>query len=98
MRSGSCVTRAAVPRSFVRSARHLTISIGLVLSLGGCVGVRGEDCGTVIAKVQVCDPSAAGAPRFVLALQCPGTQPSCVAMDVSTPAGCAAFMGCLYGD
>lgn len=68
--------------------------------LGGCClgGVSGSDCETVIDKILVCDPSAAGVPRATLALQCAGTQPSCVAMDVSTPAGCAAFMGCLYGD
>lgn len=72
----------------------------LAALLAGCCfgGVSGTDCETVIDKILICDPSAAGAPRATLALQCAGTQASCVGMDVSTPAGCAAFMGCLYGD
>lgn len=70
-----------------------------LLSFGCCFGgVSGSDCETVIDEILICDPSAASVRRATLAIQCSGTSPACVGMDVTTPAGCAAFMGCLYGD
>lgn len=70
----------------------------LALWLSGCCvgGLSSSDCETVIDKIIVCDPTAAGVARPSLSLQCMGTAPRCVTLPTSTPEECAAFMGCLY--
>jgi hypothetical protein len=69
----------------------------LTASCGGEAAVSAE-CTALVDKILACDPSAAGVSRSTLEPQCAGAPMRCAAMDTSTPAGCTAFMGCLYGD
>ena len=82
----------------MRAAGAPSLGVGAALVLSGCCigGVSGSDCETVVDKILVCDPTAAGSTRATLMLQCAGTAPGCVAIDTTTPEGCAAFLGCLY--
>ena len=72
--------------------------VALAMLLSGCCvgGLSSSDCETVIDKIIVCDPTAAGVARSTLSLQCMGTAQRCVDLPIGTPEQCTAFMGCLY--
>jgi hypothetical protein len=82
----------------VQSLRAAVLVVAVVVA-AGCSRKDAPvdpDCVAFVEKILKCDPSAPASMRDEPEKHCPAARRSCGAKDVSTPAGCAAFMGCLY--
>lgn len=76
---------------------------GILLSSAACGGCRDAPvdpaCAALVEKLDRCDATAKDMPTWYrrdLERHCGKAQKACAALDASTPAGCSAFIGCLY--
>ncbi len=73
--------------------------VAAILATTGCSrkpAAVDPDCVAFVEKILKCDPSAPPSMRAEPEKFCPANRRSCGSKDVSTPAGCGQFMGCLY--
>jgi hypothetical protein len=70
-----------------------------VLFLSGCgrqPAPVDPQCAALVEKILKCDPTAPASMRSEPEKHCPTNRLACAQKDVSSPAGCGPFMGCLY--
>jgi hypothetical protein len=83
----------------MKLARAALFLIAGLLAAAGCsrkAPAVDPDCVTLVEKILKCDSTALPSMRSDPEKFCPPSRKSCAGKDVSTPAGCARFMGCLY--
>jgi hypothetical protein len=80
----------------VPAAFFLIISLVAATGCGKKTTPVDPDCTILVEKILKCDPTAPPSMRSDPEKFCPPSRKPCASHDVSTPAGCAQFMGCLY--
>lgn len=83
----------------MKSAGIALVLVVELLATMGCsqkAAAVDPECVTLVEKILKCDPSAPPSMRSEPEKFCPPSRLPCARKDVTTPAGCGQFMGCLY--